>query len=81
MIRNKRRWSKGEMMRTIVLYCIRVLTMVLIWAAALKTYAVVRYGATDLSDVLGFAGAAFGAELLMMAAKKYVVKRNRTEDE
>ena len=29
VIRPKRRWRKGEMARTIVLYCLRVLTLVL----------------------------------------------------
>ena len=37
MLRNKRRWRKGEMAKTIVVYCIRVLTGVLIWAVVLKT--------------------------------------------
>lgn len=80
MLKNKRRWSKGEMMRTIVIYCIRTLTIVLVWAAALKTYAVIRYGETDLSDVLTYAGGAFGLELVMMAAKKYTQKKGETED-
>ena len=46
---------------TIVLYCLRVLTLVLIWAVAAKTYAIIKWGATDVSDVLGIrrgAGAA-----------------------
>ena len=35
VIRNKRRWRKGEMAKTIVIYCIRTLTGVLIWAVVL----------------------------------------------
>lgn len=39
-MRVKGKWSKGEMARTIVIYLLRLLTMVLIWACALKTIAV-----------------------------------------
>lgn len=35
-MRVKGKWSKGEMARTIVIYLLRLLTMVLIWACALK---------------------------------------------
>lgn len=82
VIRNKSKWSKGEMMRTIVLYCLKVLTYVLIWAAAVKTYAVVRWGETigcDLSDILIYTGGAFGVELLSLALKKIFAKK-REED-
>ena len=54
MIRNKRRWRKGEMAKTIVIYCIRILTGVLIWAVALKTLCAVLDWTCDLSDVLTF---------------------------
>lgn len=39
-MRVKGKWSKGEMARTIVIYLLRLLTMVLIWACTLKTIAV-----------------------------------------
>lgn len=75
----KRRWRKSEMARTLVLYCVRAITLIAVWAVALKTYAVIRYGetiGTDLSDVLVFAGAAFGGELLLLAFKRVFAKKN-----
>ena len=44
------------MARTLVIYCVRAITLASIWAACLKTYAVIKWGETsgcDLSDVLG----------------------------
>lgn len=78
-LRNKRRWSRGEMSKTIVIYCIRTLTAVLIWAVALKTLGAVFGWTVDLSDVLTFAGAGFGGELLLLAFKR-VFAKNETED-
>lgn len=80
----KRRWSKGQMARTLVLYCVRAITLIAIWAVGLKTYAVIRYGETmgaDLSDVLVFAGAAFGGELLLLAFKRVFAKKNEDINE
>ena len=80
----KRRWTKGQMARTLVLYCVRVITLTAIWAACLKTYAVIKWGETsgcDLSDVLGFAGAAFGGELLLLAFKRVFAKKNENPDD
>lgn len=81
VIRNKRRWRKGEMARTIVLYCLRVLTLVLAWAVAVKTYAVIKWGATDVSDVLVYAGGAFGVELISLAFKRIFAKKQDVEEE
>lgn len=81
VIRNKRRWRKGEMARTIVLYCLRVLTLVLAWAVAVKTYAVIKWGATDVSDVLIYAASAFGVELISLAFKRIFAKRQNSEEE
>ena len=75
----KRRWRKSEMSKTIVLYCIKAITLIAVWAVALKTYAVIKWGETsgsDLSDVLVFAGAAFGGELLLLAFKRVFSKKN-----
>ena len=72
----KRRWSKGQMSKTIVLYCIRAITLIAVWAVALKTYAVFKWGATDISDVLIFAATAFGGELLLLAFKRVFAKKN-----
>ncbi len=75
VIKQKRRWAKGEMARTIVLYCIRALTLTLIWAAVLKTAGVILDRAVELSDVLTFAAAAFGGELLLLAFKRIFAKK------
>ena len=83
-LRNKRRWIKSEMSRTIVIYCLRLLTIAFIWAACLKTYAVIKWGETsgcDLSDVLGFVGAAFGGELLLLAFKRVFAKKNEDSED
>ena len=77
----KRRWSKGQMSKTIVLYCIRAITLIAVWAVAVKTYAVFKWGATDISDVLIFAATAFGGELLLLAFKRVFAKKNENTDE
>lgn len=80
----KRRWTKGQMARTLVLYCVRALTLITVWAACLKTYVVIKWGETngsDLSDVLVFAGAAFGGELCLLAFKRVFAKKNDDIDE
>ena len=80
----KRRWRKSEMARTLVIYCVRAITLIAIWAACLKTYAVIRWGATtgcDLSDVLVFTATAFGGELLLLAFKRVFAKKNENPDE
>ena len=69
------------MSKTIVLYCIRVITLIAVWAVALKTYAVFKWGATDISDVLIFAATAFGGELLLLAFKRVFAKKNENPDE
>ena len=77
----KRRWSKGQMSKTIVLYCIRAITLIAVWAVAVKTYAVFKYGATDISDVLIFAATAFGGDLLLLAFKRVFAKKNENSDD
>ena len=77
----KRRWSKGQMSKTIVLYCIRAITLIAVWAVAVKTYAVFKYGATDISDVLIFVATAFGGELLLLAFKRVFAKKNENPEE
>ena len=77
----KRRWSKGQMSKTIVLYCIRAITLIAVWAVAVKTYAVFKCGATDISDVLIFTATAFGGELLLLAFKRVFAKKNENPDE
>ena len=80
----KRTCQKGQMARTLVIYCVRAITLIAIWAACLKTYAVIRWGETtgcDLSDVLIFAATAFGGELLLLAFKRVFAKKNENTDE
>ena len=82
-MRVKGKWSKGEMARTIVIYLLRLLTMVLIWACALKTIAVliaVGYNpelgtSVDLSDVLGYAGAQQSQSWACWLSREYSQKR------
>ena len=88
MLRVKGKWSKGEMARTIVIYLLRLISMVLLWACALKTVAVLiavvnnpELGASvDLSDVLGFSGATALVELGLLAFKKFYEKKNERTD-
>ena len=77
----KRRWAKGQMARTLVIYCVRAITLIAIWAVCIKTYAVFKYGATDISDVLIFTATAFGGELLLLAFKRIFAKKNENTDE
>lgn len=77
----KRRWQKGQLARTLVLYCIRALTLVAIWAVGIKTYAIIKWGATDISDVLIFIASAFGGELLLLAFKRVFAKKNEDTTE
>lgn len=80
-MKNKRRWSKGEMSRTIVIYCMRTLSGVLMWAILLKTLGAVFGWTVDLSDVLTFAGGAFGGELLLLAFKRIFAKKSEETEE
>lgn len=77
----KRRWSKGQLARTLVIYCVRAITLIAVWAVAVKTYAVFKWCATDISDVLIFAATAFGGELLLLAFKRVFAKKNEDVSE
>lgn len=80
MLKNKRAWRKGEMAKTIVIYCIRVMTALLVWAVVLKTLCAVLDRACDIADVLTFAGAFFGGELALLAFKR-VFAKDKSEEE
>ena len=80
-MKNKRKWSKGEMSRTIVIYCMRTLSGVLMWAILLKTLGAAMGWTVDLSDVLTFAGGAFGGELLLLAFKRIFARKNEDLEE
>lgn len=75
----KSRLTKGKMARQLVYFCIWVLFGVLLWSAAVKTAALATGRDVDLSDVLTFAGAAFGGELLMLLAKRVFAKKSDDE--
>ena len=77
----KSRMTKGKMARELVYFCIWALTAALTWAMILKTAAVLLDRTCDLSDVLIFAGGAFGGELLMLLIKRVVAKPNETNEE
>lgn len=72
----KSRQTKGKMARELVYYCLWMLTAVATWAMILKTAALVLDRTCDLSDVLTFAGAAFGGELLLLLLKRVFAKPN-----
>lgn len=76
-----RRWQKGQLARTLVLYCVRALTLLALWAVAVKTYAIIKWGATDISDVLIFGASAFGGELLLLAFKRIFAKKSEGTEE
>lgn len=68
------------MARELVYYCLWMLTAVATWAMILKTAAVLLDRMCDLSDVLVFAGAAFGGELLLLLLKRVFAKPNDKDD-
>ena len=76
MICNKSKWSKGEMARTLVIYCIKVMIYVLIWSVVLTTVAVIFNRAIDLTPVLNFTAITFGGELVLLAFKRVFAKKN-----
>ena len=75
----KSRLTKGKMARQLVYFCIWVLCGVLLWAAMVKSAALVMDRDIDLSDILTFAVAAFGGELLMLLAKRVFAKKSDDE--
>ena len=77
----KRRWSKGQMARTLVIYCVRAITLIAIWPPPPPPPPPPQWGATDISDVLIFTATAFGGELLLLAFKRVFAKKNENPDE
>lgn len=69
-----KKWTKGEMSRTIVMICLRVMMVVLTWAIVLKTLGAIFGWMIDISDVLNFTAIAFGGELLILAFKRIFAK-------
>lgn len=77
----KCRQTKGQMARYLVCFCVQCLTATLIWAAGIKTVGVILDRTVEIGEVLSFAGAAFGGELLMLLCKRMLAKNGKTEDE
>ena len=75
-MRVKGKWSKGEMARTIVIYLLRLLTMVLIWACALKTIAVLIAVGSNPELGTSVDGGASVSELGLLACKRIFAKKN-----
>ena len=73
-----RKRTKGQMARELVYFCIKCLALTLLWAAVLKTAALFMDRVIDLSDILTFAGATFGGELLFLLVKRVFAKPNET---
>lgn len=73
-MRQKKKWQKRELSRTIVIHCVNAMTAVLAWAVLLKTAGAAFGWAVELSDVLTFTAAAFGGELLLLAFKRIFAK-------
>ena len=74
--KSPKRKTKGRMARELVYYCIYALTGVLVWAVIIKTAAVIADRQADLSDVLVYAAASFGGELLLLLCKRVFAKPN-----
>lgn len=74
--KSPKRKTKGRMARELVYYCIYALTGVLVWAVIIKTAAVIANLPADLSDVLVYAAASFGGELLLLLCKRVFAKNN-----
>ena len=78
--RSKKRKPKGRMARRLVYFCITVLTITAIWAAAITTVAAYQEWSIDLNAVLTYIGAAFGGELLLLLVKRVYAKPTETEE-
>ena len=79
--RSKKRETKGKMARRLVYFCITVLTVTALWAAAITTMAALRGWSIDLSAVLTYIGAAFGGELLLLLVKRVFAKPSTESEE
>lgn len=75
-----RRHIKGEMARSLVYFCLRMLMATTIWAMVITTIALLLDRSIDLTAVLTFVGASFGGELLLLLVKRMFAKPNTEEE-
>lgn len=80
MIKYKRGERKGVMAKKLVYFCLRVLLLTAVWAAALNTVGVILDRPVDLTDVLTFVGTAFGGELLLLLVKRMFAKQKSNDE-
>ena len=71
---------KGKFARRLVKLCLSVLMATLVWAAVIKTVALCTGQTVDLTDILTFAAASFGGELLLLLVKRVLAKRTGGEN-
>ena len=79
-MKSTHRRGKGQMARELVYRCLRTLTLTLLWAAIIKTVALILDRTIDLSDILIFAAGAFGSELLFLLLKRVFAKSNQNNE-
>ena len=64
-----------------MLFRSRTLSIILGWAVILKTLSAIFGWSADLSDVLTYAAAAFGGELLLLAFKRVFAKKGSSDSD
>ena len=68
---------KGKFARRLVKLCLSMLMATLVWAAVIKTVALCTGQTVDLTDILTFAAASFGGELLLLLVKRVLTGNRR----
>ena len=74
-------WQRGEFSKAVVIYCIRWMTAVLVWAVIMTTIAAITDRTIYLTEVLTFASAFFGGELCLLALKRILAKERKDNGE
>lgn len=81
IMRKPSHWQRGEFSKAVVIYCIRWMTAVLVWAIIVTTIATVTDKTVYLTEVLTFASAFFGGELCLLALKRILAKERKDNGE
>ena len=79
MRRKRKVVTKGKMARSLVYFCVAVLTITALWAVCITTYGAINGSYIELSAALTFIGASFGGELLLLLVKR-VTTKTKEED-